>query len=269
MILKGNRLTNMERSRDKLYRSEAVVLRRVDVGEADRVLTLYTPQFGKLRAIAKGVRRPTSHLGGHLELFTRSKLLLAKGRDLDYVTQAETLDPFIAFRDDPTMIWYPYYVAELLDRLSLDNLANPPSYQLLLDALGWVGRAKDLDLLLRWYEVQLLGLFGYRPELTRCLICKTALEPAEGHAFSVQGGVLCPTCAPTQRATAISLAAFKVLRLLQRSADYNAVDKVHVSDTIASEVKRILNSYLQYIMERELRSTQFLAHAHEELVSTT
>ncbi len=255
----------MERSRDKLYRTEAVALRRVDVGEADRILTLYTPQFGKIRAIAKGVRRLTSHLGGHLELFTRSKLLLAKGRDLDYVSQAETVDPFIVFRDDPNLIWYPYYIAELLDRLSADNLANPPAYQLLLDTLGWVGRAKEPDLLLRWYELQLLGLLGYRPELHRCLICKTPLEPDEGHAFSVQGGVICPTCAPTQRATAISLASFKVLRLLQRSADYREVDKVHVSDTIGSEVKRILNSYLQYILERELRSAQFLAHAHEEI----
>ena len=139
----------------------------------------------------------------------------------------------------------------------------------MLDTLGWVGRAKEIDLLLRWYEMQLLGLLGYRPELHRCLICKTPLEPDEGHAFSVQGGVICPTCAPTQRATSISLAAFKVLRLLQRSANYQEVDKVHVSDTISSEVKRILNSYVQYILERELRSAQFLVHAHEQLAVPT
>jgi DNA repair protein RecO (recombination protein O) len=259
----------MERARDKLYHTEAVVLRRVDVGEADRVLTLYTPQHGKLRAIAKGVRRTTSHLGGHLELFTRSKLLIAKGRDFDYVTQAETLDPFIAFRDDAQLIWYPYYVAELLDRLSADNFANQPAYQLLLDTLAWIGRAKDADLLLRWYEIHLLGLLGYRPELTRCLICKSPLEPVEGNAFSVQGGVLCPTCAPTQRATTISLPTFKVLRLLQRSTDYSAVNSVRVAPAIAAEVKLILNSYVHYITERDLRSAQFLAHAHEELTATT
>ncbi len=254
----------MERARDKLYRTEAVVLRRVDVGEADRVLTLYTPQRGKFRAIAKGVRRPTSHLGGHLELFIRSRLLLAKGRDLDYVTQAETVDPFIAFRDDPVLIWYPYYVAELLDRFSADNIENEVVYHLLLDTLGWIGRATNLDLLMRYYEVQLLGLLGYRPELERCLICKNPLQPTEGNAFSVaQGGMLCPACAPSQRAAAISLPVFKVLRLLQRSRSYAEVNRVRVAETVGAEVKRVMSSYLQYIIEREPRSAQFLAHAHE------
>ena len=71
---------------ERIYRTEAIVLRRSELGEADRVLTIYTPQWGKLRTIAKGVRRPASKLRGHLELFTRAKLLLARGRNLDVIT---------------------------------------------------------------------------------------------------------------------------------------------------------------------------------------
>ncbi|MFQ5886561.1 MAG: DNA repair protein RecO, partial [Anaerolineae bacterium] len=84
--------------RERLYRAEAIVLRRMNLGEADRLLTLYTPEWGKIRVVAKGVRKPTSRKAGHLELFTHSRLLIAKGRSLDIVTQAETITPFLPLR---------------------------------------------------------------------------------------------------------------------------------------------------------------------------
>ena len=82
------------RGRERTYRTEAIVLRRKDIGEADRILTLFTPQLGKVRVVAKGIRKPRSRKAGHLELFTRAKLLLATGRDLDIITQAEGLDAY-------------------------------------------------------------------------------------------------------------------------------------------------------------------------------
>src|SRR3989304_1681077 len=87
-------------SRERLYRTEAVLLRRPELGEADRLLTIYTPAHGKLRVIAKGVRLPKSRKAGHLELFNRVELLVARGRDLDVVTQADTADTFAGGRDD-------------------------------------------------------------------------------------------------------------------------------------------------------------------------
>ena len=88
--------------RPRTYRVEAVVLRRIDFGEADRVLVLFTRERGKLAVVAKGVRRLSSRMAGHLELFTQSELQLAKGANLDVVTQAETRDPFRALREDLT-----------------------------------------------------------------------------------------------------------------------------------------------------------------------
>src|SRR5919112_1559720 len=104
--------------RSHVYRTEAVVLRRTDYSEADRILTLYTPRFGKRRAIAKGVRKTTSRLAGHVELFTRVELLLAEGRNLDIVTQAEIVAPYRALREDLGRISYAYYDAVLDLRLS-------------------------------------------------------------------------------------------------------------------------------------------------------
>jgi DNA repair protein RecO (recombination protein O) len=83
-----------------VYRTEGIVLKGYDFGEADRILTLYTPQLGKLRAVAKGMRRTKSRMGGHLDLFTRSNLLVARGRQLDIVTQAETIESFASMRTD-------------------------------------------------------------------------------------------------------------------------------------------------------------------------
>src|SRR5215831_1935277 len=119
----------------RVYATEAVILRRIDFGEADRILTLFTPTYGKVRAVAKGVRRTTSRLAGHLEPFTRTQLLLATGRDLDIVTQAEARERLDALRDD---VWHAtgaWYVAELVDRFLEDADPHPRLYRLFVHTL--------------------------------------------------------------------------------------------------------------------------------------
>jgi len=132
--------------RVRLYRTEAIVLRRSNFGEADRLLTLYTPEWGKLRVIAKGVRKPTSRKSGHLELFTHSRLLVAKGRNLDIVTQAETLHSFRPLREDLLRTGWAYYAAELLDRFVEEGIEDRPLFNLFLATLGWLCEDVDLDL---------------------------------------------------------------------------------------------------------------------------
>src|SRR5690349_12421149 len=121
----GEGLTRLS---ERIYRTEAIILRRSELGEADRILTLYTPQWGKRRAIAKGIRRPASKLRGHLELFTRAKLLLARGRTLDVITGAETSEAFHGLRDeDPgalERIGIAYYLVELLDQFTEEEQEN-------------------------------------------------------------------------------------------------------------------------------------------------
>src|SRR5436305_15097079 len=114
----------------RVYRSEGIVLKAYNYGEADHILTLFTPNAGKLRAVAKGVRRTKSRMAGHLDLFTRSSLLVARGRQLDIVTQAETLENFRAMREDLVRLSYGHYVSELLDSFSAEGLANEPLYAL-------------------------------------------------------------------------------------------------------------------------------------------
>src|SRR5687768_2124065 len=98
------------RSRERLYRTEAVILRRSDFGEADRLLTLFTARYGKRRVIAKGARKTTSRRAGHIELFNRVELQLATGRNLDIVTDAQIVDPYKQLHEDLPRLSHAYYI---------------------------------------------------------------------------------------------------------------------------------------------------------------
>jgi len=250
----------------KVYKTEAIVLRRTNLGEADRILTLFTPNEGKIRAIAKGVRRPTSKLGGHVELLTHCSLMLARGRDLDIVTQGQIIDSFSPLRGDLWRISCALYLAELVDAFAAENVENRPVFTLLLDALHWLGQARH-GLVLRYFELHLLGHLGYQPQLQQCLNCRSALEPTANFFSASGGGVLCPNCADTEPVTRpISLNALKVLRFLQNS-DLAASQRLRLRPNLARELEQLLREYIRYLLERELKSTEFLHRLEADFVT--
>ncbi len=250
-------------ARERTYRTEAIVLRRKDIGEADRILTLYTPARGKVRAIAKGIRKPRSRKAGHLELFTRSKLLLATGRDLDIVTQAEMVDAYRPLREELLRGAYAGYLVELLDRFTPDAEENDELYSLLREGLTWASTAPDLALAARYYELQLLGLAGYQPQLQRCLVCDRALLPEDQFFSAGDGGVICPRCREAEKARTdrgwlpLSLNALKLLRYIQ-SSPYARVATLTVSPRVHAEVEFLTTRYITLILERQLKSVEFL-----------
>src|SRR5689334_8372352 len=231
---------------ERLYRTEAVVLRRTEVGEADYILACYTPHLGKIRVVARGVRKPTSHLGGHVELFSRSKMLVARARNLDIVTQCETIDAHRRIGEDLDRVAHAFYVAELIDRLTPDEQENYAVYKLLAETLNLLDTAPSPELLVRWYEIQLLGLLGYRPELVQCVECRTPLEPVVNGWSPAQGGVLCPACKRIGLARDLSVTAFKVMRLMQRSP-WAEVARIRVPDAVAGELDTAMSGYVNYV----------------------
>jgi DNA repair protein RecO (recombination protein O) len=242
------------------FRAEAVVLRHSDWGEADRLLILYTRELGKVRAVAKGVRRLRSRKAGHLEPFTRVKLLLARGRDLLIVTQAETVDAYLPLREDLLRTGYAAYVVELLDRFTYEEGENRPLYSLLTDTLARLATGEEPWPAARYYEVRLLDLLGFRPELFQCVHCHNEIK-AEDQYFSAQlGGVLCPrpgcrSAAPDARP--VSLAALKYLRHYQRST-YAEAARARVEAGQRAEMEALLQHYLTYLLERGLNTPAFL-----------
>ena len=247
---------NMHRART--YRTEAVILRRLEYGEADRILTLFTPDLGKLRVLAKGIRRPASRKAGHLELFTRTDLFLARGREMDLVTQAATLEAFRPLREDLYRTSCASYAVELLDKFTQDQDDNRPLYELLVSILGWLGESPDPALSLRYYELQLLALVGYRPELQRCVRRREPIRAEDQFFSAAGGGVICPTCGPeTPAALPISVAALKMLRHLQRTS-YAEATAARVRPLVQAELERVTQHYITYLLERRLKSVEFL-----------
>lgn len=234
------------------------MLRRKDFGEADRILTLFTPELGKVRAVAKGIRKPRSRKAGHLELFTCARLLLAVGRDLDIITQAEGLDSYRPLREDLLRNAYGTYMVELLDRFTPDAEENPEMYQLLRQGLGWAATAAGLALAARYYELHLLGLAGYQPQLRRCVVCTRELEPVDQFFSISAGGVVCPSCAEHRAGRLpLSLGALKLLRFMQ-SNPYSKVAALSISGRTLNEVEHLLARYITETLERQLKSVEFL-----------
>jgi DNA repair protein RecO (recombination protein O) len=243
--------------RSRVYRTEAIVLRRSDYGEADRILTLYTPRFGKRRVIAKGVRKTTSRLAGHIELFTRAQLMLAEGRNLDILTQAEMIAPYRALREDLQRISHAYYVAELLDKLTADEEGQSPAYGLLAETLDALDTAPVPEVAVRRFELRLLGLIGYRPDLFHCASCQEELTPGADR-WTVAGGMLCARCAAGESGTfAVSLPAFKALRFMQREP-LDAVLGLRLSPDLLHELEHLLRVTIRPILERDLKSVNFV-----------
>jgi DNA repair protein RecO (recombination protein O) len=243
--------------RDRVYRTEAVIIRRADFGEADRLLTLITPA-GKRRVVAKGARKTTSRLAGHIELFTHAALLLAVGRNLDIVTQSVILHSYDDLRGDLKRIGAAYYAAELIDRLIEEEDENRPAFALLVATLGALDISRNVDLVLRYYELHLLGFLGYRPQLYHCASCQEALTEDANRFSAVAGGALCPRCAPADRtAVPMSLSAFKLLRFLQ-AQPLEAIDRLNISDATRAEAEKLMRSYIRRILERDLKSVAFL-----------
>ena len=253
--------------RPRLYKTEAVVLKHMPIGEADRVVTLFTPDLGVVRASAKGVRRPKSRMAGHLEPLVRCRLMLHKGRNLDVVTGAETLQGFVGVRESLEQLGRAMVCVELVDAFSPEGQANRPLYDLLVQALEWLD-AGEGDWAPRYFELHLLGLTGYMPELHRCVGCGGQVQPGR-HAFSPGlGGVVCASCVeggltalPPERASGplipLSLDALKVLRYVQGRA-YHEVRRIRLDAPLARGLERILRGYTGYLLERGLRAPEFL-----------
>jgi DNA repair protein RecO (recombination protein O) len=251
--------------RERIYRTEAIVLRRTDFGEADRLLTVFTPERGKLRLVAKGARKPTSRKSGHVELFSRGQFLVAVGRELDIVTQAETLDPFLPLREDLLRTTYAYYVAELADAFTAERDENRPLFDLLKDAFGWLCSADDLPLLARYYELHLLGLAGYQPQLFVCGGCKKKLEPEVNYLNAAEGSVFCPKCGYDRMGMSeLSVNALKVMRFLQ-TRDWEICRLLRLSPASHTEVEGMMSHYITYHLERKLKSVDFLHRLRRQI----
>ena len=249
------------------YTTDAIVLSRFDLGEADRVLTLITPAGGKLKAIAKGIRRPTSRLGGSLEPFAELTVALARGRTFDVVTQVSVGHAWLRLRDDLESAATAWYLAELADRSLEERHAAEPLYALLRRAYELLDAGMAPGRVARWFEMHLLDELGVRPEVDRCVECDRVLESEDRFRWVPPvGGVVCERCpGPPHDRTGLTLEALKLLKAYQR-LDIEALAGLRLASSVEADVEAALREFVRVALEREARSLAFLDEirsAHE------
>ncbi|SJZ71451.1 DNA repair protein RecO [Selenihalanaerobacter shriftii] len=242
-----------------LYKTEAIVLRHYELGEADKIIVLYTRNNGKVKAVANGVRKTKSRLAGGVELFTYNDLLLYKGKSLFTISQCEIMNSFANLRGDLFKMAYASYLTEVVNEFAIEEEKNEPLFALILTTLYLLSEKDDLELIIRFFELRLLNLLGYRPEVTGCVECDKVINKIKRVKFSSQsGGIVCTECSSfDQYAMHISRGALAIMqRLLE--IDYRKLDRLKVPDNFRRELAKILPNYLQSIIEKKLKSLDFI-----------
>lgn len=248
------------------YVTDAIVLSRFDLGEADRVLTLITPGHGKLKVIAKGIRRPTSRLGGSLEPFAELRVALAHGRTFDVVTEVRVGHAWLRLRDSLESAATAWYLAELTDRSLEERHAAEPLYALLRRAYELLDGGMRSGRVARWFEMHLADELGQRPEVDRCVECDRVLEPEDTFRWvPPMGGVICARCpGPPATRTALSLEGLKLLKAYQR-LDAEALAGLRLAPETERQVEHALRAFIAMALERDARSLPFLDEVREPL----
>jgi DNA repair protein RecO (recombination protein O) len=233
------------------FRDRGVVLRTIRLGEADRIVTLLTEQHGKVRAVAKGVRRTTSKFGSRLEPLTHVALLGWQGRgDLDTVNQVEIIDTNRAVREDLDRMATAMTMLEVVDQVAQERHANPRLYEMLVGALAALG-ARDSPMVAPAFFLKVLVLEGSAPLLDSCASCGET-DPVQLVAFDLaEGGVLCRRC---RRGRPVSAEA---LALLRRTLDGGlagvlAEPRAKATDEAAALATEAVETHL----DRRLRSVR-------------
>ena len=242
------------------YQTQGIVLRRLNIFEADQIITLYTRHNGKVRALAKGIRRAKSRRSGHLELFMLSELTIAKGRNLDVIASAHNQNAFPNLRKSLESLSEVMEILEITDLLTPEEHNDTRLFDLLAETFLWLEQsdeAKNRPLLIRAFEIKFLTITGHAPELKRCVRCGGKLtEKGNGFSFD-RGGVICQKCGVgDNQAQAISSEAIKTLRLLSES-DFATIARVVDSPAVFLEAENILTGFLQYLLDRKINSKIF------------
>ena len=254
-------------------KTHAIVIRAFPLRDSHKIITFYTPDFGKVKAVAYGVKSPKSKLSGSLELLNHGMLLFnyRENRDLQSLTGFDLIEGFDGIRTDFAKITYGCYFAELVDAVASEGDANPEVFELLRYTYHFLVDANDVPLLARSFEIKFLNLAGFAPQLSQCSNCGSVVTPSPPRNsqrgqntsvvmfFSVRhGGLLCESCQHRDTDTfTIAPGSCELLKSLRKS-DFNKLNRIRASERNHRELKLILGSFIQYHTERKLKSLKFI-----------
>ena len=241
--------------------TEAIVLRVIDYGESDRIVTFCTADFGKIRGIAKGARRSRKRFVNALEPFSCSRVHFSRRgpESLALIEGCDILSHFPGIRADLEKTLAASYLIDLTDQFTPEDKKNEASFFLLRDFLRLLEGTAMPEALLRFFEIRLLRISGYDPVLDHCLCCKTPIgKQAAYHFDAAKGGLTCNGCGPgNPDAISVSLGTIRTL-LLGREMEIGRLGRLLLSGQSADESRRLLGHFIRHILGRELNSVHVL-----------
>lgn len=250
-----------------LHRTRAIVIRTQNLGEADKIIIFYTPYLGKVSAVARSARKPKSRFGGSLELLNYGELVFFERpkKDLHIVNSFDIINTFNQIRNNLTKTAYCFYIAELIGLVISGSNVNPRIFQLVLHVLPAMGDVNNPELLIHAFELKLLTLAGYRPELSRCVVCGSLIDEIDlGNKDPIiyftprLGGITCRRCS-AQKSSAIKLSrGSRALMERLHTLKFSNINRFHASKQNNSEIRSVISAFIEYHFERPIKSWELI-----------
>ena len=239
--------------------TDSIILRGRDYGEADRILILYTKEVGKMPVIAKSVRKSSSKLKASTQLFSYSKLNINKSKrsTMGVVTQGETINSLMKLREDLTKIACASYIGEMVDLTMPDYRPNNDIFILTLTVLSLLQEVDDPYILLRFFDLRLLAVLGYRPILDSCAVCG-ASNKAGGFILSpYRGGIVCKSCGQREGGIPVNGAVIAIMERLL-TWDLRQLLNLRLDEELRKNLDRALYRYMDYHLEKSAKARDAL-----------
>lgn len=246
--------------RNRLFQTKGIVLKSIKLNESDKIITLFSQDYGKIKAIAKGIRKTKSRFGSSLENLTLVKILAYKGNTLNIINQTEIMNTFFFHCKDLTRYGLATFCAEMVDKVSVEEDPNEMIYELLKKVLTLLKNEENPILLVESFKWKLFHALGYQPILNRCVQCGKKMDELQKYIFDIKmGGMVCLECREKNSLYQIQISSY-FLRLLRRiiSANLESIHNKQVIESALKELVLITDKYMSYHFEIRNRSKQFL-----------
>jgi len=243
-----------------LYKTEGIVLKSMEYEEADKIVTIYTKNYGKITAIAKGVRKTKSKFGSSLEILTHSNFLIYKGRNIDIVSQTEILESFFSTSKEVIKFAFAVNCVEVVNRLTEEQEINIGLFNLLKEVLHYLKGSNDPKLLTLSFKWQTISILGYRPSLDHCCRCNKSVEDQKEIYFNIkEGGLVCNNCIAKDKEGCVKVSLYfnKLVRKILNTP-LSTISNATIPVKKMKELEKITDLYIAYHSEKSFKTDRFL-----------
>lgn len=241
-----------------LYTTEGIVLKTQNIGEADRVCTIYSPKRGKIRAAARGARRPKSRFVSSTQVFAYGNFQIFSGRSLDGISQVELKESFPRLHDNLIRLAYASYIVELVNEMTEEGSGDQAIFLMLLTYMKVLSETSDPGLVTVAFEIKLATILGYKPRLESCSECGDNILEEYAYFNPNAGGILCRNCSKGYSGRIrISQGSIRLLSTLLM-AEFVKIERIKISCGIRREAESIIRAHLGFRINKRLKSLEFL-----------